>query len=148
LCESTGHWGGSEFTEGSNYSAIRYSSLSSEERAHFSYNYDALDLLSEDFLPTVNSYPGMLAYQGEGHGITQQIPYAERQSLDYSATYIGILPLIISDSVNVSRNGLPVLTNVIEENDILINTEYEKLTNEQFNFTPIVVSGNDSANKI
>jgi len=148
LCESTGHWGGSEFTEGSNYSAIRYSSLSSEERAHFSYNYDALDLLSEDFLPTVNSYPGMLAYQGEGHGITQQIPYAERQSLDYSATYIGILPLIISDSVNVSRNGLPVLTNVIEENDILINTEYEKLTNEQFNFTPIVVSGSDSANKI
>ncbi|MGI5833995.1 MAG: hypothetical protein ACOX59_05195, partial [Bacteroidales bacterium] len=148
LCESTGHWGGSEFTEGSNYSAIRYSSLSSEERAHFSYNYDALDLLSEDFLPTVNSYPGMLAYQGEGHGITQQIPYAERQSLDYSATYTGITALDLLESVNVTRNGLPILTDQLQTDDILINTEYEKLTNEQFHFAPIVVSGNDPDDKI
>ena len=148
LCESSGHWGGFEYIEGNNYSAIRYSNLSSLERANFSYNYDALDLLSENFLPKIDEYLGMLPYQGEGHGITPQIPFAERQPIDYTATYIGTTTIDLEETVYVTRGGIHQSTDQLMTNDSLINTEYEKLTNEQFHFAPIVVSGDDPVDKI
>lgn len=148
LCESSGHWGGFEYIEGNNYSAIRYSNLSSLERANFSYNYDALDLLSENFLPKIDEYLGMLPYQGEGHGITPQIPFAERQPIDYTATYIGTATIDLEETVYVTRGGIHQSTDQLMTNDSLINTEYEKLTNEQFHFAPIVVSGDDPVDKI
>ena len=90
----------------------------------------------------------MLPYQGEGHGITPQIPFAERQPIDYTATYIGTTTIDLEETVYVTRGGIHQSTDQLMTNDSLINTEYEKLTNEQFHFAPIVVSGNDPDDKI
>ena len=83
ICTKDGDWGGKYFESGTNYLAVDFSNLSKAERAHFSYNYDALDLLSENF-----ATDGVSAkkYQGETHGITDQIPYCEKQAIDYTAT--------------------------------------------------------------
>ena len=100
ICTKDGAWGGRYFESGTNYPAVEFSNLSEAERAHFSYNYDALDLLSENF---VDNGVSAKKYQGETHGITNQIPYCEKQAIDYTATYSGTSPKDLTSSVEVKR---------------------------------------------
>ncbi len=44
-CMKKGSWGGKYYEKDHNYNAIDYGQLLEQERQHFSYNYDALDLL-------------------------------------------------------------------------------------------------------
>jgi len=166
ICTTPGPWGGSEFQSGHNYPALKYSNLTASERAHFTYNYDALDVLSEDFEPEAES-ADLLNYQGNknvnGNPVIDpniQIPFADQCAIDYSATYNSDTPLALQSgqTVTVNRGGTeitlsysasPTDANRIIKNDVLINTEYEDhLINEQYNYTPIVVSGNDPTAKV
>ena len=139
ICTQKGAWGGDYFEDGKNYSAVEFSNLSKAERVHFSYNYDALDLLSEDFAEDGVSEK---KYQGETHGITNQIPYCEKQPIDYTATYGGA-PKELTATVEVKRGSSTTTTNRLETGDVLTSTVYESLVNEQFHYSPIVVSGAD-----
>ena len=145
ICTKDGDWGGKYFESGANYPAVDFSNLSKAERAHFSYNYDALDLLSENF-----ATDGVSAkkYQGETHGITNQIPYCEKQAIDYTATYSGTSPKELTSSVEVKRGTSTMSTNALQPGDVLTNTVYESLVNEQFHYSPIVVSGADDVNTV
>ena len=145
ICTKDGAWGGRYFESGTNYPAVEFSNLSKGERAHFSYNYDALDLLSENF---VDNGVSAKKYQGETHGITNQIPYCEKQAIDYTATYSGATQKDLISSVEVKRGTSTLTTNTLQPGDVLTNTVYESLVNEQLHYSPIVVSGSDDVNTV
>ena len=46
ICTTAGKFGGEYFTKDTNYDALKYCALNSEDRAKFTYNYNALDLLN------------------------------------------------------------------------------------------------------
>ncbi|MBR4730289.1 MAG: T9SS type A sorting domain-containing protein, partial [Prevotella sp.] len=163
-------WGGTLFVDGYNYPAREYSNLSAAERAYFAYNYDAFDLLSENFIPEIDDEEHPLTwYEGISHTIRNsagndetriiksgesQIPYSQEQLIDYIATYTGSTMTgtnTLNESVYVTpKDGtVPGSTpvNQLTSGDKLSNTEYEKLTNEQFKYTPIIVSGKDATDK-
>ena len=145
ICTKDGAWGGRYFERGTNYPAVEFSNLSKDERAHFSYNYDALDLLSENF---ADNGVSAKKYQGETHGITNQIPYCEKQAIDYTATYSGTSPKDLTSSVEVKRGTETTTTSKLQPGDVLTNTVYESLVNEQLHYSPIVVSGTDDVNTV
>lgn len=152
ICSNAGKWGGSIFVSGNNYEAVKFGNLSAAERGNMHYNYDALDMLSENFQAaggTLTHYQGAEGNNANnGNELEKQIPYAERQSIDYTATYEGSEDLEAGQDIDVTRGGRPMTVTTILKNDVLMNTEYEKLTNEQAYYTALVVSGKDAADKI
>ena len=151
ICQQDGKWGGALYVQGTNYAAIKYSNLSKKEREAFTYNYDALDLLSENF----DVYGvGNKLYQGEtdnhandGNAIAYQIPYCEVQPIDYTATFTGTDNYTVSKSVEVTRGGSKQTVTMLQKGDVLVNTEFEKLENEQRHYTPIILQPSDDADK-
>lgn len=80
-----GGYGGKEFTSGTNYSAISaWCSLSNTDRGNFSFNYDALDLLSD---------PNYLDFYDASAGQTKTIaqaykqPYSDQVDVEYEAVF-------------------------------------------------------------
>ena len=153
ICSAGGSWGGNVFVENHNYEAAKYGNLPRSERAKFHYNYDAFDMLSENFQAAGDN---LVHYQGASGNnanngtavMTTQIPYAEKQSIDYTATYGGEEVIDAMQDILVTRNGTPATVQKIEKGDVLINTEYEKLTNEQACYTALLIPGKDAADKV
>ncbi len=153
ICTKDGAWGGSLFVQTNNYPALKYANLTAAERQNFTYNYDALDLMSENF-----NASDILHYQGgvgnhanAGKAIAKQNNYAEEEAIDYTARYEGedmTADNCLAEEVLVTRDGSQLMTNMLKMGDILKNTAYESLTNEQFKFTPITASGTDDADKV
>lgn len=156
ICYRGGLWGGNVFVKDHNYEAVKFGNLSASERAKFYYNYDALDLLSENFAAdgvTALKYQGAYGNNAnkkdadkKGIAVDNPIPYAQQQSIDYTATYVGASALTVQEAVTVI--GGSGTTNEINPNDVLTNTEYEKLTNEQACYSPIVVRADDPDDKV
>ena len=137
LCTTAGLWGGEYFVSGRNYSAIKYSNLSTAERANFTYNYDALNLLVDE------QYQDIMPLYDSDNVNNGNILYAKEQSIDYTATYNGT-GITLKENVDLTRNGNPVTgTNTLQNGDVLDNTNFETLVNEQLKYSPIVVMGND-----
>ena len=87
ICTDNGLYGGRWFESGHNYSGITaWSSLTEDDRAHFTFNYDALDLLIDTL------YRGNAKYYDSSTG-TDAILYALEKPVDYSARYTASLPL-------------------------------------------------------
>ena len=65
LCTKEGYYGGKQFNEGTNYSAMEYANLSKEDRENFAYNMNALDLLTlaDQFETGLASYPQTFGVQ-------------------------------------------------------------------------------------
>ena len=139
ICTNKGLWGGTVFNGGQHYPAITYSNLSKTERTgNFTYNYDALDLLVDPNYDNV-----MSKYDKEGASL-----YSGKQSIDYEATYTGDQTLTLASAIDVKYYDSTAqgddkfkhkTTANITYGDILTNTQYEALTNEAVNYTPIVV---------
>ena len=133
VCTAEGMYGGKFFQETKNYDALSFCGLPRAERNAvnnndkdvFMFNYDALDLLIADFDPDKRKY-----------GDT----YAERQPVDFEATYKG-------ENTTAKRKVLDGLGNyngVIEDfplnnNAKLTREQYELLLNEKSHYFPIVV---------
>lgn len=152
ICSNSGNWGGSLFLDQNNYEAVKFGNLSAAERSKFHYNYDAFDMLSENFTDPNRT---LLHYQGatgnhanNGVAIEKQIPYAEKEAIDYTATYEGSQELNAGQDIQVTRGGELITVQTIKEDDVLINTEYEKLTNEQSCYTALLIPGKDPATKV
>ncbi len=167
-------WGGELFVAGTNNAAVKYCNLPASERAAFTYNYDAFDLLSEDFKPGNENYPSDIIadgviplswYEGDpddSHHVVNgenrsvksgedQIPYAHEHLIDYDATYTGSTMTgdnKLKEKVWVTRaeETTSIETDQLKSGDILSNEQFGSLTNEQFKYTPIIVTPEDIAN--
>ena len=149
ICTDDGLWGGTVFNGGQHYPAIKYSNLSKEERGNFTYNYDALDLLVD---PTYNKENDMSVYDKEGASL-----YSGIQSIDYEATYTGTsdLDLGVGETIPVKYYDSgqkkfieTTRTRYVKNGDIITNTQYENLTNEAINYTPIVITADPTTSEV
>ncbi len=134
-CTIAGKYGGNYYETGNNYRALAaYSAMSPADRANFTYNYDALDLLID---PTYGRAEAQ-KYQYDGNYTTSEqaaqnkATYSLATSIDYNATYNGNTNLAYK-----ADNGSDTNTDTRSE---LTRTEFERLPNEQYYWAPISVS--------
>ena len=125
-CSTAGMYGGDYYDNTKNYRALTaWSSMSETDRANFTYNYDALDLLVD---PTYGGTEGQ-KYQYDGYNSysdanKDKMIYSLEKPVDYTAVYHGT-----NDSDYGLVNGKEYT-----------RTEYEALPNEQRHYAPIGVS--------
>ena len=118
-----GGYGGKEFTTGTNYSAISaWCSLSNTDRQRFSFNHDALDLLSDPnylgFYDPSNTQTVAQAYKQ---------PYSDQVDVEYQAVFKK------EGNHNVQLNGKN-----LEDGAIISNVDFEtKIQNEQRHYTRV-----------
>ena len=135
-CSAEGKYGGNYYVNGNNYRALAaFTAMSPEDRANFTFNYDALDLLID---PNYDRPEGQ-KYQYDGKNYTtaanaeqNKATYSLPSSIDYTATYKGATTLtyIADDKSQKSATNGTELT----------RTEFERLPNEQYYWAPITVS--------
>ena len=154
ICTTAGKYGGSYYEAGKNYRALEaYTAMSEEDRKNFKFNYDALDLLIDPDYSYNNStrteriYNAGMLYQYDSAAATaagaaaNAASYSLTKPIDYRASYAVETPLTLPTGVEVEvkRGSSTTSTNVIQQNDTLLNTVYESLPNEQHYYAPIVV---------
>ena len=146
-CTKKGLYGGSYYETDKNYRGLEaYSAMSPADREHFTFNYDALDLLID---PDYGGHAGK-KYQYDNKSYNFDISTASEETkrnmiyslatpIDYTATYKGD-DLSLSSNISLTRNGTLTTTNTVKEGDELFSTVYEKLPNEQHHYAPITVN--------
>ena len=131
-CTKAGLYGGQYYETDKNYSAIKsWCTLSKDDRmTKFDFNYDAFDVLSDsEYLKNKTTEQ---AYHA---------PYSDVKPVEYSATYNGTLPFTYYDEDNTSHT---ISEGATTEQKTITREAYEKIRNEQRDYTPIVVpAGSD-----
>ena len=125
ICTEEGNYGGSYFKKDVNYPALDYCNLNAEERAKFTYNYDAFDLLISDFDFDLTKYGA---------------PYYEVQPIDYTASYMGKTSHTYKKrrlEDGVYKGNWDVAT--IDAGASLMRDEYELILNEQSHYVPLKI---------
>ena len=137
-CTKDGLYGGDYYEAGKNYRGLAvWSSMSKQDREHFTFNYDAFDVLidpnySKD--PTTGNlrYLEGKKYQYDSAAATLEAAaanpagYSLVKPVNYTATYNG-------DETS-THNGV-----TLEHGKEYLRTEYESLPNEKRHYTPIDV---------
>ena len=123
LCYEAGYYGGGYFEDTGRYSALKaWSSLSAEDREHFTFNYDALNLLIDpDYSGNTPLYDNNV----------QNGRYSSVQPINYEAVYTGASTLTYTDNNGASKS--------IEPNAIIEREQYEAIPNEKNHYSPIAV---------
>ena len=124
-CSTAGPYGGDYYETTKNYRALTaFSSMSEADRANFTFNYDALDLLID---PTYGGTEGQ-KYQYDGYttseGNEDNMIYSLEKPVDYTALY----------------NGADDPACDLEHGHEYTREEYEALPNEQRYYAPINVA--------
>ena len=146
-CTTEGYYGGQYFNASNNYYGLDiWSTMTAEDRAHFTFNYDALDLLID---PTYNNitYLEGQKYQYDSEAATyaaavaNPAQYSLVNPVDYTATYNSNTPLTPVDNITLKRNG-ETLTNqtTVQKDDELDRETFESLPNEQRHYTAVSVT--------
>ena len=137
-CTIEGLYGGDYYESGKNYRGLEiWSSMSETDRNHFSFNYDALDLLIDPLYskdPTTGNirYPEGKKYQYDSALGTKEAAeanpagYSLEKPVNYTATYNG--------SATSTHNNV-----TLKNGEGYSRTEYESLPNEKRHYTTIDV---------
>ena len=152
-CTKEGSWGGKFYEAGHRYNGVDFCQLLPEERGHFSYDFDALDLLLyKNYNPEHNggykyeTRDDILRYVNDAGGANRNpaitvfdnyndnnVPrYALPASVDYTATYEGTSSLTYVDDADVSHT--------IDVGQVLNNEDYEVLPNDRKYYAQFSVS--------
>ena len=157
-CIGAGKFGGALYEKGTNYRGREaWSNLSDDDREHFSFNYDALDLLI-DSLYSRNAegtviYPEGHKYQYDGYTPSptsselEDCIYSTQKAVDYTATFTGtykkdngtVVTITGEDIPKYKLGGTGALTSVSVDQQ-LTPPEYESIPNEQRHYSRINVT--------
>ena len=128
-CTSAGKYGGTYFYPGQAYRAIdTWCSMSATERANFTFNYDAFDLLIDpNFSGEYGSKP---LYDGSNPIKT----YSSTQPIDYTAECTVACSYTDENGASVSYpvNASPT--------NWLTREQYEDIPNEKRHYSPIIIT--------
>ncbi len=152
-CTKDGSWGGKYYEAGKNYNGVDYCQLLPEERAHFDYNYDALDaLLYNNYasnhaqgayhygsIGDYTSYINQVGGTNHNSAISVfdrpgQPFYSASARLDYRATF---------NSENADNNFQYAKDTddiAVSEGTVLNNEQYENLPNDRKFYASFAVS--------
>ena len=137
-CTSAGLYGGNYYKPGEKYRALdAWASMSENDRKHFTFNYDALDLLIDPTysrnadgvslrLADGQKYQYDSAEETYAGALANPPQYSLEQQVDYTATYNG--------SDTGTYNGV-----TLGNGNSYTREEYEKLPNEQRHYSTITV---------
>ena len=152
-CTTAGLYGGDYYETTKNYRGLEaWSSMSESDRANFTFNYDALDLLID---PEYSRAEGQ-KYQYDGEGFDEESDvrhkddqgnwvygnkagYSVTQPVDYTATYDGDSEMELASNITVKRGDTSIPTNKVQNGDELDRETYESLPNEKRHYAPISV---------
>ena len=156
-CTEPGLYGGRDYASGYNYRGLEaWSSMSAKDREKFAFNYDALDLLIDTCYSHTKNNPrfeGLKYSEGKKYQYdsaegtltaAQNNPagYSLEQPVDYTAEYNSTTALNLGTGQSVNVIGKNGAQTSITKGDELTRTEYEKLTNEQRNYSTIKTDDN------
>jgi len=139
-CTKDGLYGGDYYEAGKNYRGLAvWSSMSKEDREHFTFNYDAFDVLIDPLYskhPTTGNirYPEGKKYQYDSAAATlagaeaNPAGYSLAKPVNYTATYNG------NEIENPTHNGV-----TLENGHEYTREQYESLPNEKRHYTAIDV---------
>ena len=118
-CSEAGKYGGDWYEASHNYRALEaWSALSEEDRAHFTFNYDAFDaLIDPDFSGNTPKYDGY-----DGNTLLQTL-YSDVMPVDYKATYDGAAALTYTDASDQSHT--------VAVGTVLDRVDFEAIPNEK-----------------
>ena len=160
FCTKAGSWGGKYYEAGNNYNGVDYGQLLPEERLHFTFNYDALDVLLynnyvgngtdafaynalSDFTNYINRVGG--TNRNSAISVFDKDPenpfYAVSARLDYTATFNSNNT---SDQFKYVKGGA---TKLVVKDVELNNDEYESLPNDRKYYASFAVSDNHLKDK-
>ena len=127
-CTTAGKYGGNYYAAGNSYlTKTAWSAMNPEDRKNFEFNYDAFDILIDPaFSGTPRLYDGKNAQGPTGI-------YSSSQPIDYTAKYVG------QNSITYTLPGGGTSA-PISPNDVKTRDEYESLPNEQYHYSPIMVT--------
>ena len=126
-CSTAGKYGGDWYEASKNYRALEaWSAMSDEDRAHFTFNYDAFDTLIDP------DFAGMpVRYDGPNNNTpTLQELYSALTPVDYKATN-GATAVTYTDESNQSHT--------IDANATINRVEYEDIPNERRFYQEITI---------
>jgi hypothetical protein len=130
ICTQDGDYGGQRFETGTNYSAIQaWCSLPVADREKFSYNYDALDLLTDsEYLrvdPEVTEAPAPEATAEAYHS-----PYTDLVDVEYQAVFK-------KADVDVQVDGRN-----LNDGEVITNKQFETIRNDKRHYTHVETKNN------
>ena len=140
-CSAPGWYGGNYYETTKNYRGLAaWSAMSEDDRKHFEFNYDALDLL----INPNNFNNEMYWYDGKDATVTNQAGYSLKRPVEYTATYNkkgGSLDYV-SDELQLDETDqqMKPVTKTATEGTELSRTEFERLPNDKHHYAPISVS--------
>lgn len=143
-CTSEGKYGGTFFETGKAYRAIdTWCSMPANERANFTFNYDALDLLIDP------NYSGDYGNKPQYDGSNATKVYSSPQPIDYQAEFIGY-----EDGDSHQVTSITYTDKQDNEHTISVNsdpehwlsrTAYEDIPNEKHHYSPITITSPDDS---
>ncbi|MCR5179854.1 MAG: hypothetical protein K6C30_01370, partial [Bacteroidaceae bacterium] len=124
-CTVAGKYGGDYYEASKNYRALdAWCSMPESDRANFTFNYDALDLLIDD------NYAGN-PQNYDGYDNAEERLYSPQKAINYLATYNGEENLTYTDEKGANQT--------IEPGSSIDNEAYEDLPNEKRHYKSITV---------
>ena len=161
-CTTAGLYGGDYYETTKNYRGLEaWSSMSESDRANFTFNYDALDLLIDPNYSWNEAHSSIIhpegqKYQYDGKDFDEETDvrykdtqgnwvygnkagYSVTQPVDYTATYEGASEMELTKNVTVKRGDSTTSTNKVQKDDELDREAYESLPNEKRHYAPISV---------
>ena len=138
-CTSEGKYGGTYFQPGKAYRAIdTWCSMSADERANFTFNYDALDLLIDP------NFSGAYGSKTQYDGNNPVKVYSSSQPIDYQAEfkgYVGDNSQPVTSIEYTPKSGTKVTINKsTSQSEWLSRDDYEAIPNEKRHYSPIIVT--------
>lgn len=142
ICTAEGLYGGQYFEADKNYSALSsWANLTASDRANFTFNYDALDVILHDNYPSNGTKGSVYPYDYAGTEGTRV--YSAEEAVDYEAKFVGWKEGETEHNQFKYNNTTYTTT----DGKVWTRQEYEALPNEQKNFAPIVVADEYVVNK-
>ncbi|MBQ9642212.1 MAG: hypothetical protein IJV06_11735 [Bacteroidaceae bacterium] len=151
-CTGAGLYGGNYYEPGRNYRGLEaWCSMSEDDRKHFSFNYDALNVLI-DPLYSRNAAGQVVHAEGQKYQYDSALGtlagaqanpagYSLEKPVNYTASYNGE-SLTLSKNITFKRKGVTTTTNTIQKNDELDREAFESIPNERRHYATIDVKDN------
>lgn len=138
-CKKAGKYGGIYFEPGKAYRALdTWCSMPAEERANFTFNYDALDLLIDP------AFSGEYGNKTQYDGSNETKVYSSAQPIDYQAEFVGYVDKNSQNVISITytpKTGTSVTINKsTSQTDWLSREAYEAIPNEKRHYSPITVT--------
>ena len=138
-CTTEGKYGGTYFQPGQAYRAIdTWCSMSETERANFTFNYDAFDLLIDP------NFSGEYGSKPKYDGSNPIKTYSSTQPIDYQAQFVGYVDensQSVETITYTPKTGPAVTINKsTSQSDWLSREDYEAIPNEKRHYSPITIT--------